>query len=215
VLNYLNSLERKVNPNCESGHYYLLNNYNPGYFGDGTNAYTDTNPSNYVFTIPPSSVRNIGDALLEKNISFAYYGDQFNRYLNDKYDQSAKDAYCNICNFFQYSTSIMTNPAVRTAHLKDTTDLYASIANGTLPAVSYVKPSGFVDGHPASSKLNLFEGFVKKIVHLVKATPRRSYCLQYKCVERIKSFNASMKDNRIPSDLFGSMAAAISLAHTS
>ena len=80
VLNYLNSLERKVNPNCESGHYYLLNNYNPGYFGDGTNAYTDTNPSNYVFTIPPSSVCSIGDALLEKNISFAYYGDQFNRY---------------------------------------------------------------------------------------------------------------------------------------
>jgi phospholipase C len=66
----------------------------------------------------------------------------------------------------------MTNPAVRTAHLKDTTDLYASIANGTLPAVSYVKPSGFVDGHPASSKLNLFEGFVKKIVHLVKANPK-------------------------------------------
>jgi phospholipase C len=172
VLNYLNSLKRKVNPNCESGHYYLLNNYNPGYFGDGTNAYTDTNPSNYVFTIPPSSVRNIGDALLEKNISFAYYGDQFNRYLNDKYDKGAEDTYCNICNFFQYSTSIMTNAAVRTAHLKDTTDLYASIANGTLPAVSYAKPSGFVDGHPASSKLNLFEGFVKKIVHLVKANPK-------------------------------------------
>ena len=60
----------------------------------------------------------------------------------------------------------MTNAAVRTAHLKDTTDLYTAIANGTLPAVSYVKPSGFVDGHPASSKLDLFEGFVKKIVDL-------------------------------------------------
>jgi len=32
-----------------------------------------------------------------------------------------------------------------------------------------VKPSGLVDGHPASSKLNLFEGFVKKIVDLTKA----------------------------------------------
>jgi phospholipase C len=30
-------------------------------------------------------VRNIGDALLEKNISFAYFGDQFNAYLQDKY----------------------------------------------------------------------------------------------------------------------------------
>jgi phospholipase C len=172
VLNYLNSLERKVKSNCESGHYYLLNNYNPGYFGDGTNAYTDTNPANYVFTIPPSSVRNIGDALTENEISWAYFGDQWNRYLADKYQQSHTDTYCNICNWAQYSTSIMTNAAVRTEHLKDTADFYASIANGTLPSVSYVKPSGFVDGHPASSKLNLFEGFVKKIVDQVKANSK-------------------------------------------
>jgi len=38
-----------------------------------------------------------------------------------------------------------------------------------LPAVSWVKPSGLVDGHPSSSKLNLFEGFVKKIVDGVQA----------------------------------------------
>ncbi|MHB1674121.1 MAG: alkaline phosphatase family protein [Acidobacteriaceae bacterium] len=43
--------------------------------------------------------------------------------------------------------------------------------NGTLPAVSFVKPSGYVDGHPASSKLDLFEGFVKKIVDGVQANP--------------------------------------------
>ena len=55
---------------------------------------------------------------------------------------------------------------------KDTTDLYADIANGELPAVSYVKPSGLVDGHPASSKLDLFEGFVKKIVDAVKANAK-------------------------------------------
>ena len=34
-----------------------------------------------------------------------------------------------------------------------------------------MKPDGWLDGHPASSKLNLFEGFVKKIVDLVKANP--------------------------------------------
>jgi phospholipase C len=65
----------------------------------------------------------------------------------------------------------MTNSTVRKAVLKDTTDLYADIASGNLPAVSFVKPSGYVDGHPASSKLNLFEGFVKKIVDQVKAQP--------------------------------------------
>jgi phospholipase C len=34
-----------------------------------------------------------------------------------------------------------------------------------------VKPSGYVDGHPSSSKLDLFEGFVKKIVDMVQASP--------------------------------------------
>lgn len=38
--------------------YYLLNNYNPGYFGNGKDAYTDQNPSNTPFTGPPSSVRS-------------------------------------------------------------------------------------------------------------------------------------------------------------
>jgi len=177
VVNYLGSLPRKISPNCDANHYYLLNNYNPGYFGDGSNAYTDNNINNTPFTIPPSSVRNIGDALLDKNVSWKYYGDQWNQYLTDKYQLNygatgpTSDQYCNICNFFQYSTSIMTNAAVRTAHLKDTTDLYSDIQNGTLPAVSFVKPSGWVDGHPASSTLILFEGFVKKIVDAVQANP--------------------------------------------
>ena len=178
VLTYLASLAALVNPRCEPGHYYLLNNYNPGYFGDGSNAYTDNNVNNTPFTIPPSSVRNIGDVLLEKDVSWAYFGDQFNAYLNDKYQLhfgtvgKDSDQYCNICNFFQYSTSIMTNDKVRTEHLKDTTDLYADIKAGTLPAVSFVKPSGWVDGHPVSSKVNLFEGFVKKIVDGVQANPK-------------------------------------------
>ncbi len=177
VLDFLSKLPTLVDPRCEPGHYYLLNNYNPGYFGDGSNAYTDPYVYNTPFTVPPSSVRNIGDALLEKNVSFAYFGDQFNAYLNDKYQLNfgtvgaASDQYCNICNFLQYSTSIMTNAPVRTAHLKDTIDFYKEIKEGTLPAVSFVKPSGWVDGHPASSKLDLFEGFVKKIVDEVKANP--------------------------------------------
>jgi len=178
VVDYLNSLPRKIKPNCDPDRYYLLNNYNPGYFGDGSNAYTDNNVANTPFTIPPSSVRNIGDALIQKNVSWAYFGDQWNAYLNDKYQQNygavgkTSDQYCNICNFFQYSTSIMTNASVRTTHLKDTTDLYKDIKDGNLPAVSFVKPSGWVDGHPASSKVILFEGFVKKIVDMVKANPK-------------------------------------------
>ena len=164
-----------MKPNCDPGRYYILNNYNPGYYGDGSSAYADTaNPLNTVFTVPPSSVKNIGDALLAKNISFAYFGDQFNTYLANPYNNyvTPDNTYCNICNFFQYSTSIMTNPVERKMALQDTTDLYADLKSGDLPAVSFVKPDGYLDGHPASSKLDLFEGFVKKIVDMTKSNKK-------------------------------------------
>jgi phospholipase C len=171
-VDYLNALPKKVNPNCDKDHYYLVNNYNPGYLGNGTNAYTDTNPSNTVYTIPPSTVKTIGDLLDENSVSWAYYGDQFDQYVDDPYGFQPGNEYCNICNWAQYSKSIMTDPARRATRLRDTTTLYAELAGaGNIPAVSWVKPSGLVDGHPASSKLILFEGFVKKIVDAVKANP--------------------------------------------
>jgi phospholipase C len=171
ITNYLKSLQRPIRTNCAANHFYLLNNYNPGYYGDGRNAYADIgNPAETVFTIPPSPLRNIGDALSAKKISWAYFGDQWSAYLAnpDGLYLTPDNTYCNICNPFQYSTSIMTSAAGR-AHNQDTTLLYKQIANGTLPAVSFVKPDGWLDGHPASSKLNLFEGFVKKIVDGVRA----------------------------------------------
>jgi phospholipase C len=177
VVTYLQSLPQPIDPHCEVGHYYLLNNYNPGYFGNGNNAFTDPSPNNTVFTIPPSSTPSIGDSLLAANISWKYYGDQWDNYVPDPYQLNygaigAKtDEYCNICNPFQYDTSIMSNEKIRTAHIQDTANLYEDIANGTLPAVSFVKPSGLVDGHPSSSKLDLFEGFTKKIIDAVQANP--------------------------------------------
>jgi phospholipase C len=175
ILAYLSKLH--VNSRCESGHYYLLNNYNPGWFGNGSNAYADHNPSNTPFTVPPSSTPSIGDDLNNAKVSWKYYGDQWNNYVNDPYQLNygvkgaSSDEYCNICNPFQYDTSIMSNPDQVAAHIQDTVNLYSDITNGTLPAVSFVKPSGFVDGHPSSSKLDLFEGFVKKIVDQVQASP--------------------------------------------
>ncbi len=177
IVKYLSSLSRPIDPRCEKGHYYLLNNYNPGYFGNGKNASVDQNPSNTPFTIPPSSTRSIGDSLNDHHISWKYYGDQWNNYVDDPYqlnygtNGANADEYCNICNPFQYDTSIMSHPEQVAAHIQDSVNLYTDIANNQLPAVSIVKPSGYTDGHPASSKLNLFEGFVKKIVDQVEASP--------------------------------------------
>jgi phospholipase C len=178
ILSYLKAVG--VSPHCEAGHYYLLNNYNPGWFGNGKNAYVDQNPANTPFTIPPSSVPSIGDDLTANSISWKYYGDQWNNYVPDPYQLNygamgaTTDEYCNICNPFQYDTSTMASADYRTAHVQDTLNLYSDIQNGNLPAVSFVKPSGLVDGHPASSKLELFEGFSQKIVDLVEGSKYRA-----------------------------------------
>ena len=64
----------------------------------------------------------------------------------------------------------MSNAAVRTAHIKDTSDLIADIKNNTLPSVSYGKPDGLLDGHPSSSKYDLFESYVLNVLDALEAT---------------------------------------------
>ncbi|MDR3452357.1 MAG: alkaline phosphatase family protein, partial [Rhodoferax sp.] len=63
VLKYLASLPSHPAAKCAAGAYYLLNNYNPGYLGDGT-----VNTS--TFTIPPSSVPTIGDTMNAHHVSW-------------------------------------------------------------------------------------------------------------------------------------------------
>jgi phospholipase C len=163
VAAYLKTMPNHPAMNCQPGAYYLLNNYNPGYLGDGT-----LNTS--TFTIPPSSVHTIGDVLNAANISWRYYGAGWDNYVKNP-NSDLGSIYCNICNPFQYETEIMANAAQRTEHLKDVPDLQSDIANGTLPAVSIVKPDGLLDGHPASSKLDLYEAFADNIVKQVQANP--------------------------------------------
>jgi phospholipase C len=174
IRNYLASLTPPISPNCAPNAYYLVNNYNPGYFGDGSDAYADHNPSNTPYTIPGVTQASIGDVLLANNVSWKGYNDQWNAYLKDKYQLNygavgyKSDQYCNICNGFNYQKQIMTNASVRTTHLYDIDQLYKDIYSNNLPAVSFVKPSGWVDGHPASSKWNLYEGFVTQIVQILQ-----------------------------------------------
>ncbi len=81
-------------------------------------------------------------------------------------------AYCQICNPFQYAKSIMGDPAQRAAHIKDVADLIGSIDGNTLPEVSFVKPDGLLDGHPQSSKVDLFEAFMKPILDGLDRNPK-------------------------------------------
>jgi phospholipase C len=181
IVSYLENLPYAAEPNCQANHYYMLDNTNPGYLPNGALSGAGN--------LPPSPVRTIGDALIEKNVTWAYYGGSFNAAVNLSNDavkagstnftafavsdpaNAVGVAYCQICNPFQYATSIMANPAVRTAHMKDTSDLITAIQNNTLPSVSFGKPDGLLDGHPSSSKVDLFEAYVLNILQALDANP--------------------------------------------
>lgn len=167
IMDYLNALPYApfLGGDCQRNAYYLVNNYNPGYLGDGTAAPLGASD----FTIPPTQQNNIGLLLTKHNVSWKYYGEGWDGGAED--GPSGKSKFCNICDPFLYSTQIMTNPTLR-ANNQDIENLYSDITNNTLPAVSIVKPDEYLDGHPASSKLDLFEGFSKKIIDMVKANPK-------------------------------------------
>jgi phospholipase C len=165
VKSYLHSLPYRTfrGTDCKPGAYYLVNNYNPGYLGDGTPAPLGSKQ----FTIPPTTQDNLALLLERHRVSWKYYGEGWG---NGKENGEA-GTFCNICDPFLYSTQVMTNPDLRDNN-QDINDLYTDIQNDTLPAVSIAKPDGILDGHPASSKLELFAGYVKKIVDMAKANPK-------------------------------------------
>jgi phospholipase C len=161
---YLHNLSYKPADVCKKNHYYLLNNYNPGYNADGTAATLGPND----FTIPPQHQASIANVLDKGGVSWTYYGENWDAAVKG---QPLGAANCNICNPFQYQSYVMEDPTKRANNLKDTTDLYSDLQAGVLPAVSYVKPGGFNDGHPSSSKYDIFEAYVKKILDLLQANP--------------------------------------------
>jgi phospholipase C len=154
VFNFLDTLSYQVADLCAPSHYYLLNNYNPGYNVDGS-----LNTS--TFTVPPQhTLPTIGDKLSANGISWGYFG--------EGYDNGTPGPnYCGICDPMQYSSSIMTDPAKRANIQHGLEDFDKMTADGTLPAVSFLKP-GDDDGHPGYSTLAAFEAFVSHAVNQVQ-----------------------------------------------
>lgn len=159
ILSYLGSLPYSVSPNCDAGRFYPAVNHGQGFNPDGT----ATDPTK---NIPPTNMPSIGDELNAKDISWTYYGGGYNLSVAG----NPINGYCTICNPFMYESNY---PAQRADHMRDVTDLFNDLKNGTLPAVSFVKPDGAMDGHPNSSKLDLFEAFAGNIINLAKSNPRQ------------------------------------------
>ncbi len=156
---FLARLPYRAMRNCQPGRYYILNNYNAGYNVDGS--LNTSSP----FTVPPQKTDyvTIGDELSAHHISWGYFGEGYD-------NGTVSPQYCGICDPMQYSASIMTNPALRASVQHGLTDFMTGAANGTLPAVTFLKPADD-DGHPGYSTMATFEDFVAHAVSAVQASP--------------------------------------------
>jgi phospholipase C len=155
IAHYLQALPYAVKNRCGTGQYFMTVNVDP--------AFTPKGGARSGQIVPPTMQRSLGDVLTEHGISWKYYGGGFNAWgKGGPFDGT----YCGGCNPFEYESNF---PSLIADHMRDVTDLFADLANGTLPAVAYVKPDGTMDGHPASSKWTLFEAFVNNIVQLAQS----------------------------------------------
>ena len=64
----------------------------------------------------------------------------------------------------------MKNPSEE-AKLQNYGAFLTDVKNGTLPAVSYVRPFEALAGHPADSTADLYEAFLKDLIAQVKSNP--------------------------------------------
>jgi phospholipase C len=156
ITNYLSALPYVVETKCGTGQYWQAVNVNPAFTPKGL-----VQPN---LVVPPTMQVSIGDVLTKHNIPWKYYGGGFN--ASGDTTNPFNGSYCNICNPFEYEANY---PSVVADHMRDVTDLFNDLVEGTLPAVSYVKPDGTMDGHPASSKWTLFEAFAENIIELAQS----------------------------------------------
>jgi phospholipase C len=153
--------------NCAPGHYYEVDNEYPSYDHLGRPIQQGNEfPAGPAFALGQQTIPTIGDALSAKGISWKYYGGGFDLASSPPL---ANQLYCAICNGFQYARSIMTSSLKD--NLVDVASLFRDISDGTLPAVSFVKPDQLLDSHPGMSTPPLFEAFAERVIEAVRRKP--------------------------------------------
>jgi acid phosphatase len=164
------AFERK----CAPGHYYLVNNYNM-YWNQTPSA---TRPLGATqFTLPPQKAPTIADVLNAHGVSWKYYsadrGDDPVVFANavDGVNFPVAGgqpfhAYCGICDPLTGYIQIMTTGEY--AKLQNYGAFLEDLTDGTLPAVSFVRPFEAFAAHPADSTSHLYEEFLRTLIARVE-----------------------------------------------
>ena len=154
---------------CAANHYYLVNNYEM--YWNQNSAHPRALGARS-FTLPPQSNPTIADLMTAQGVSWKYYsGDRGSDATLASIDgiPLPSHSYCGICDPLTGYLRIMRNPREE-AKLGNYSAFLADLNQGTLPAVSFVRPFDALSGHPASSTSDLYESFLRGLIGKVQAS---------------------------------------------
>ena len=114
--------------------------------------------------MPNQTMPTIGDSLSAANVSWAWYSGGWNDALAGKPEKLFQFHH----QPFAYFQNYADGTDAKKQHLKDETDFYAALKDGSLPAVSWVKPIGENNEHPGYATLDAGEQWLAKLVDTVQ-----------------------------------------------
>ena len=115
--------------------------------------------------MPGQTMPTIGDRMSEKGISWAWYSEGWDNAVAGKKNNFAYN-HAPFLYFARYAEGTEGRK-----HLRDQNDYIKDAENGTLPAVSFVKPGGGNDEHPGSSAVYPSEQGAVKLIDAVLNGP--------------------------------------------
>ncbi|ACD82175.1 alkaline phosphatase family protein [Candidatus Methylacidiphilum infernorum] len=164
ILQMLDSLPYKpfMGGDFKPGEYYLVNNYNPGYYANGTPRPIGPND----FNVPPQNTPNIMTDMSGHGVSWNWFSQGWNNGKPSPVFDDLGDPGLFFTNIMK--TSLKNN-------LQGMQQFWTDMKSGNFPAVSFIKPNDINDGHPASSNPALFENFVQNIIQHIQANKKLWY----------------------------------------
>ncbi len=123
--------------------------------------------------IPSQTMPTIGDRMNDKKVSWAWYSGGWNDAIAGHPDRTFQYHH----QPFAYFANYADNTPGRAAHLKDETEFIAAATDGTLPAVSFVKPIGIENEHPGYADIVTGEKHVESLIEAVRNGPNWKDCV--------------------------------------
>lgn len=117
--------------------------------------------------VPQQTNPTIGDRLSDKGVSWAWFSGGWDDAIAGKPDRTFQYHHQPFIYFAKYADGT----AAKKEHLKDETVFLEAAKNGTLPAVSFVKPLGIENEHPGNSTISRGENHAVKLINAVLNGP--------------------------------------------